>query len=162
MNLFEIAAFTAACVNFALALFVVWQNPKAPLHRAYFIWGLGVVLWNASVVVMISNVTPETALAAAKLLQFGIKPFENDIDIILELYLFGGYSNSEEQTKFIDICMEKGLKKSVQSVRNTLSKYVSIGLFDKPKNTILHINEKFIPNVSCDRIILEHKISHAK
>jgi|SoiMethySBSTD1v2_1073268.scaffolds.fasta_scaffold20055_6 signal transduction histidine kinase len=72
MNLFEIAAFTAACVNFALALFVVWQNPKAPLHRAYFIWGLGVVLWNASVVVMISNVTPETALAAAKLLQFGI------------------------------------------------------------------------------------------
>ena len=98
----------------------------------------------------------------SKLLQFGIKPFENDIDIILELYLFGGYSNSEEQTKFIDICMEKGLKKSVQSVRNTLSKYVSIGLFDKPKNTILHVNEKFIPNVSCDRIILEHKISHAK
>ncbi len=97
-----------------------------------------------------------------KLLQFGIKPFENDIDIILELYFYGGYKNSEQQAKFIDICMEKELKRSKQSVRNTLSKYVSIGLFDKPKNTTLHVNEKFIPNVSCDRIILEHKISHAK
>lgn len=97
-----------------------------------------------------------------KLLQFGIKPFENDIDIILELYLFGGYSNSEQQTKFIDICMQKGLKKSEQSVRNTLSKYVNIGIFDKPKNSVLTINDKFIPKVECDRIVLEHKISHAK
>lgn len=96
-----------------------------------------------------------------KLLQFGIKPFENDIDIILELYLFGGYSNSEQQAKFIDICMQKGLKKSIQSVRNTLSKYVNIGIFDKPKNTILSVNDKFIPNVSCDKLVLEHKISHA-
>lgn len=96
-----------------------------------------------------------------KLLQFGIKPFENDIDIILELYLFGGYSNSDEQAKFIDICMQKGLKKSEQSVRNTLSKYVNIGLFDKPKNSILHVNDKFIPKVECDKIVLEHKISHA-
>lgn len=97
-----------------------------------------------------------------KLLQFGIKPFENDIDIILELYLFGGYSNSDEQTKFIDMCMKKGLKKSVQSVRNTLSKYVSVGLFDKPKNTILSVNEKFIPKVLCDKLVLEHRVSHAK
>lgn len=97
-----------------------------------------------------------------KLLQFGIKPFENDIDIILELYLFGGYSNSQEQAEFIDICMQKGLKKSEQSVRNTLSKYVNIGIFDKPKNSVLSINDKFIPKVECDRIVLEHKISHAK
>lgn len=97
-----------------------------------------------------------------KLLQFGIKPFENDIDIILELYLFGGYSNSQEQTEFIDICMQKGLRKSKQSVRNALSKYVNEGVFDKPKNSVLSINDKFIPKVECDKIILEHKISHAK
>ena len=97
-----------------------------------------------------------------KLLQFGIKPFENDIDIILELYLFGGYSNSEQQSEFINTCMQKGLKKSEQSVRNTLSKYVNIGVFDKPKNSVLSINDKFIPKVSCDKIILEHKVSHAK
>jgi len=73
MNFFQIAALTAAVVNLALALFVFWQNTKAPLHRAYLIWGLGVVLWNASAFVMfLENVSPETALVAAKLLQLAI------------------------------------------------------------------------------------------
>lgn len=97
-----------------------------------------------------------------KLVQFGVKPFENDMDIILELYQFGGYNNAEEQARFIDMCIEKGLKKSAQSVRNTLSKYVSMGIFDKPKNTILHVNNKFIPKENCDRLVLQHTISHAK
>jgi len=97
-----------------------------------------------------------------KLLQYGIKPFENDMDIMLELYLFGGYRNAEEQAKFISTCMEKGLKKSDQSVRNTLSKYVSMGVFEKPKNTMLSINEKFVPKVECDKLVLQHVISHAE
>lgn len=41
MTFLEIAALTAAVVNFALAVFVFWQNPKALLHRAYLVWGLG-------------------------------------------------------------------------------------------------------------------------
>lgn len=97
-----------------------------------------------------------------KLIQNGIKPFENDLDIILELYMFGGYSNPEEQNKFIDSCIEKGMKKSRQSLRNTLSKYVSMGIFDKPKNTVLHINSKYIPSVDCDKLVLLHKVSHAE
>lgn len=97
-----------------------------------------------------------------KLIQYGIKPFENDIDIMLELYMFGGYTNTEEQTTFIDICLKKGLKKSTQSLRNTLSKYVSMGIFEKPKNTILYMSERFLPQVKCDRLILQHMISHAK
>lgn len=97
-----------------------------------------------------------------KLLQYGIKPFENDIDIMIELYLFGGYNNSEEQSKFIKICMEKKLKKSDQSVRNTLSKYVSRGVFDKPRNTVLSVSEKFAPKVECDKLVLQHLISHAE
>lgn len=96
-----------------------------------------------------------------KLIQYGIRPFENDINIILELYTFGGYSNAEEQSKFIKICMDKKLKKSEQSVRNTLSKYTSIGVFDKPKNTTLQLNDKYIPRVVCDKLILQHIISHA-
>ena len=98
----------------------------------------------------------------SKLLQYGIRPFENDIDIVLELYLFGGYNNTEEQAKFIDLCIKKGLKKSPQSVRNTLSKYVSMGIFEKPKNTILFVNDKFIPKVDCDKLVLQHVVSHAK
>lgn len=96
-----------------------------------------------------------------KFLQYGIRPLENDMDIILELYLFGGYKNSEEQGRFISTCLEKGHKKTNQSVRNTLSKYVNIGVFDKPKNTVLQVNEKFIPKVQCDKLALFHKISHA-
>lgn len=97
-----------------------------------------------------------------KLLQYGIKPFENDMDIMLELYLFGGYRNAEEQAKFINLCMEKGLKKSDQSVRNTLSKYVSMGVFEKPKNTVLNLSEKYIEKVDCDKLVLQHVISHAE
>lgn len=97
-----------------------------------------------------------------KLIENGVKPFENDIDIMLELYMFGGYSNSSQQSQFITRCLEKGLKKSSQSLRNTLSKYVNIGVFDKPKNTILRVNEKYLPKVECDRLVLQHVISHAK
>lgn len=97
-----------------------------------------------------------------KLLQYGIKPFENDMDIMLELYLFGGYSNAEEQARFIELCMTKGLKKSDQSVRNTLSKYVSMGVFEKPRNTVLSISEKFIPKIDCDKLVLQHVVSHAE
>lgn len=97
-----------------------------------------------------------------KLIQYGIKPFENDIDIILELYMFGGYKGSEQQAMFIDMCMQRGLKKSDQSVRNTLSKYVSLGVFDKPKNTTLRLNQKFMPSVDCDKLVLQHIISHAE
>lgn len=97
-----------------------------------------------------------------KFIEHGIKPFENDISIIIELYLFGGYSNAEEQAKFIDICMKKKLKGSDQSVRNTLSKYVSAGVFKKPKNTTLHLDDKFIPQVVCDKLVLQHTITHAE
>ena len=96
-----------------------------------------------------------------KLLQFGIRPYENDMEIIIELFEFGGYHNKEEQNRFIDMCLSKKLKKSHQSVRNTLSKYVNLGVFDKPKNRNLRVKEEFIPEISCDKIILQHIISHA-
>lgn len=97
-----------------------------------------------------------------RMLQNGVKPFENDIDIILELYFFGGYSNTDEQTAFISLCMEKQLRKSEQSIRNTLSRYVSIGIFEKPRNTQLKISDKYIPSVECDKLHLQYTISHAE
>lgn len=97
-----------------------------------------------------------------KLIQHGIKPFENDIDIMIELYTFGGYHSSQEQAQFISNCMQKKLKKSEQSVRNTLSKYVASGVFKKPKNRVLYLDEKFIPKVECDVLMLQHLVSHAK
>ncbi len=72
MSFLQIAALTAAIVNFLLALFVFRQDTKAPLHRAYFVWGMGVVLWNASRFCMSLDIPPETAVIFAKLLQLGI------------------------------------------------------------------------------------------
>jgi hypothetical protein len=97
-----------------------------------------------------------------RLLQFSIKPYENDIDIILDLYISGGYTNSEQQAIFIQACLDKKLKKSNQSVRNTLSKYVTLGVFNKPRNTVLSLNDQFIPAVTCDKLVINHIISHAE
>lgn len=97
-----------------------------------------------------------------KLLQYNIKALDNDIDIMIELYMFGGYNTPEQQYKFIELCMAKKLKKSDQSLRNTLSKYVKLKVFDKPKNSTLSINQKFIPQVECDKLILSYTVSHAK
>lgn len=97
-----------------------------------------------------------------KLLQYDVKALDNDIDIMIELYMFGGYKTPEEQYKFIELCMNKKLKKSDQSLRNTLSKYVRLKVFDKPKNSTLSINEKYIPSLECDKLVLSYTISHAK
>ncbi len=97
-----------------------------------------------------------------KLIQYGIRPFESDIDIMIELYMFGGYTNTEEQARFMDICLKKKYRKSIQSLRNALSKYVSMGIFEKPKNSILHLSDRFIPRVECEKLVLQHIISHAK
>lgn len=96
----------------------------------------------------------------SKLLENGIQPFENDIDMVLELYCFGGYTD-ETQRQFFDICLEKKYRKSEQSVRNTLSKYTSLGVLEKPRNRQLFVSDKFIPSVDCDLLVLQHRVTHA-
>ena len=96
-----------------------------------------------------------------KLLQNNIRPFENDIDIILELYFYGGYHNSDEQVSFIKNCLDKKLRKSDQSLRNALSKYAKLGVFTKPRNTLLYVSHEYIPDIKNDQLILQHIISHA-
>lgn len=95
-----------------------------------------------------------------KFLQYGIKPFENDLDIILELYQFGGYDSADTQKAFINNCLEKGMKKSAQSVRNTLSRYTNLKVLDKPRNRVLRLNADFLPEVPCDKLVIQHIISH--
>lgn len=95
-----------------------------------------------------------------KLIENGIQPFENDIDMILELYLRGGY-DGETQREFIEMCLEKRYKKSEQSLRNALSKYTTLGVLHKPKNRKLFVTEKYIPQIDCDLLVLQPKITHA-
>ncbi len=97
-----------------------------------------------------------------KFLQYGIQPYENDMNIVIELYCFGGYANSHRQDEFFDVCLEKKYKKSKQSIRNTLSKYTNLGVFEKPRNTSLSVSSKYIPSIEFDKLLLQHTISHAK
>ena len=97
-----------------------------------------------------------------KFLENIILPFENDMDIILELYFCGGYHNSDEQAAFIKMCIDKNYRKSDQSLRNALSKYAKLGIFTKPKNTVLYVSDDYIPQIKNDQLILQHIISHAK
>lgn len=96
-----------------------------------------------------------------KFLQYGIQPYENDLNIVIELYTFGGYTNSQKQEEFFDLCLDKKYKKSRQSIRNTLSKYTNLGVFEKPRNTSLSVSSKYIPPISFDRLLLQHTVTHA-
>lgn len=96
-----------------------------------------------------------------KFLQYGINPYDNDMNIVIELYTFGGYSNSQKQEQFFDLCLERKYKKSRQSIRNTLSKYTNLGVFEKARNTSLSVSAKFIPSIEFDRLLLQHTITHA-
>lgn len=96
-----------------------------------------------------------------KFLQHGIRPYENDISIIVELYCLGGYGDEDRQEQFFTMCIQKKLKKSRQSVRNTCSKYTSLGVLEKTRNLSLHVSEKFIPSIEFDKLFLQDIISHA-
>lgn len=96
-----------------------------------------------------------------KFTQYGIKPYENDIDIVLELYCFGGYGDTDKQNEFFELCLSKKYKKSKQSIRNTLSKYTNLGVFEKPRNTSLSVSQKYLPRVEFDKLLLQHTVTHA-
>ena len=95
-----------------------------------------------------------------KLIENGIRPYEKDMEMLLELYIFGGY-NKETQKSFFDTCLEKRYKKTEQSIRNTLSTYTSLGVLEKPKNQILYVSNNYIPSVHFDLLVLQHKVTHA-
>lgn len=96
-----------------------------------------------------------------KLLEKGIRPLENDINILLELYQFGGFYNKEQRNQFIQNCLHKAYRRSAQSVSNTLSTYTKLNVLKKPKNSKRFLNEEYLPTVDCDKLVLQSLISHS-
>ena len=72
MHLLEIAALCACLLNLALAIFVLRQDTRSRLHGAYFVWGLGVSLWNLACVFLYGEVSHGAAVFWAKMVQLGI------------------------------------------------------------------------------------------
>lgn len=95
-----------------------------------------------------------------KLLSVGVIPYDKDLDVLVALYEFGGYKNDTQQQNFFKLCLDDSLKKSVQSIRNTLAKYTKIGILDKTKNNVRFISEKWLPTLNGDKIVLDYKISY--
>lgn len=86
---------------------------------------------------------------------------QNDISVIVELYKMNGYKNKEEQDVFFKICLDKGYKSGIQSIRNTLNKYTSAGFLVKPRNLQRFVDTLFIPDMSNTKVGAIYKISYA-
>lgn len=96
----------------------------------------------------------------SKLIQKDIIPYDKDLDVLINLYEMGGYSNEKEQTQFFNSCINKKYKKSIQSIRNTLALYTEIGILNKPKNKKRFVSESWIPSSMDSILFLDYKISH--
>lgn len=98
-----------------------------------------------------------------KLLGNGIRPHSNDVEMLIDLYLLGGYPDRSVQKEYIQSCLGKNLKRSEQSVRNTLSKYTNLKVLNKiysGKNSNLKVSDDYLPSVPFDKLVLMPVISH--
>jgi hypothetical protein len=98
-----------------------------------------------------------------KYLLKGLKPFDNDLDILSELFEFGCYSGKEDQTKFFDILLKKELRNSVASVRNKISELTNLGVLYRPHKNAISFTKDFLPTLESipEKIGFISKITHA-
>jgi len=100
-----------------------------------------------------------------KLIHIGIIPYDSDINVISELYMFGGYNSKERRDEFFELCYTKKYKrkglKNGQSIRNTLALYTDLGVLTKEKYNMRNINEEWLPLFdNTVTLMLDLKISH--
>ncbi len=69
-----------------------------------------------------------------------------ELDIMSYLFIQGGYNNKIDCDKFLEGCVDRGYKRSIQSVRNSLSKLTSLKLLGKSNN-----NNRVVLDVSIPR-----------
>jgi signal transduction histidine kinase len=72
MRFGELIPLIGALLNFSLALFVFFQNPRAPVSRVYFLLGLSFAVWNYGTFWMFRVQNAGEALFWARFLQFGV------------------------------------------------------------------------------------------
>ena len=98
-----------------------------------------------------------------KYLLKGLKPFDNDLDILSELFEFGCYSGKDTQTKFFDILLKKGLRNSIASARNKISELTNEGVLYRPYKNAICFTKDFLPTLEStpERVGFISKITHA-
>jgi len=96
-----------------------------------------------------------------KLTEKGIPFHESELNVLCELYEQGGYIDDATQQVFMDNCLQKKFRKSKQSIRNVLAKFVNHGVIKKHRNFNCHISHDYIPPIDAEIIGLMFYVSHA-
>lgn len=90
-----------------------------------------------------------------------IKCFENgynlsmaDVCVLVELHK-NGYNE-----QFYKDCVEKGYYKTLQTVRNSVSKMTKLGILLSKKRGERTVNTDFIPDMSADKVIFKYTVGN--
>lgn len=96
-----------------------------------------------------------------KFLENSIKATNTELDVLMELYDFGGFQSKEEERDFFASCIDKGYRNTDQSVRNVLAKFTKNGVLDRPKLHHRSLKESFIPSIDSEIVGLKYSIINA-
>lgn len=90
---------------------------------------------------------------------------ENDLDILCELYFTGGYSGEKEKKWFYKTLIDKGLRKSDQSISNKMTEFSEKGYIVRSDRNEVALNYNFFPKPDFEGEIegvgLSLKVAHA-
>lgn len=89
---------------------------------------------------------------------------DREVDILAELYIFGGIEDKESSDKFIEHCYKMGLSKigASNSVRNALSKGRKHKVVKRKKANYWKIDKDYLPEFDSDTIVLKYLLTNAK
>lgn len=93
-------------------------------------------------------------------LEKGIKPENGELDVLLYLYNSGPIVSRETNNSFLKKCVELKLRGSEASTRNVLSKYTSLGILIKEKNSNRKFNYDLIPENLDGEFVFEYLITN--
>ena len=87
---------------------------------------------------------------------------DREIDILSELYMFGGIEDKETSDNFLNHCYEIGLSKvgAANSIRNVLSKGRIYKVVKRKKANYWKIERDYIPEFESDKLVLKYLLTN--
>jgi signal transduction histidine kinase len=72
MTVFHYIPLVGGLFNFCLSLFVLGCDRRSRLNQVFFVWGIGITIWNLGTYAMFRVGNPEDAFVWARFLQYGV------------------------------------------------------------------------------------------
>lgn len=91
-----------------------------------------------------------------------IRATNTELDVLMELYEFGGFVSKEQEQDFFNSCISKRYRNTAQSVRNVLAKFTKNGVLNRPKLHHRSLKDDYLPVINSDQVGLNYKIINAK